>query len=99
MGGSSVTNIIGAKQSADVVEKATWIIITIVFVLVIFSSYVTSPGSDEISPGLEGGGVAPQQEQVSPTQTPEAGENSTTIPLGGGEDTPDPAAEDANGED
>jgi len=92
MGGSSVTNIIGAKQSADVVEKATWIIISIVFVLVIFSSYVTSPGTDEVNPGLEGGAVQ-QQEQLTPG--PEAGENTTTIPLDGGAETPEASPEDS----
>lgn len=89
MGGSSVTNIMGAKQSADVVEKATWTLITIVFVLVIFSSFMTSPGNGDINPGLEGGGNGgtQQQEQVSPTEEGQGqgSENIEMMPPEGGE--------------
>jgi len=68
MGGSSVTNIIGAKQSADVVEKATWIIIGVIFALVVFSSYVTSPGDGVIDSGLDATQVqsAPDPSSTTP---------------------------------
>ncbi|MBI1182809.1 preprotein translocase subunit SecG [bacterium] len=58
-GGSSVTNIIGAKQSVDVIEKATWILGGAVLVLVVLSSYVTAPKQDPYGPGITPDGGAP----------------------------------------
>ncbi len=72
-GGSSVTNIIGAKQSVDVIEKATWILGGAVVVLVVLSSFITKPTEKQIGPGLEGGTVIPAE---APVETPDATEES-----------------------
>jgi preprotein translocase subunit SecG len=61
-GGSSVTNIIGAKQSVDVIEKATWILGIAVVVLVVLSSFITKPKQTEVGPGLEGGVTVPAED-------------------------------------
>ncbi|MFY0674866.1 MAG: preprotein translocase subunit SecG [Bacteroidia bacterium] len=61
-GGSSVTNIIGAKQSVDVIEKATWVLGIAVVVLVVLSSFITKPQQGEVGPGLEGGTNLPIDE-------------------------------------
>jgi preprotein translocase subunit SecG len=87
-GGSSVTNIIGAKQSVDVIEKATWVLGIAVVVLVILSSFITKPQQAEVGPGLDGGGgfgegsaieqPAPGAEEIPEGAVPFNGESDST---------------------
>lgn len=72
-GGSSVTNIIGAKQSVDVIEKATWILGIAVFVLVVLSSAVTAPKESDLGPGIinEESGSTEILEETQPENTEE----------------------------
>lgn len=87
-GGSSVTNIIGAKQSVDVVEKATWYIGIAILVLIILSSAVTAPREAEFGPGIEGG-VGEQTQTLAPdadkSADPEFKEPTTEENTGDGE--------------
>lgn len=84
-GGSSVTNIIGAKQSVDVVEKATWYIGIAILVLIILSSAVTAPREAEFGPGIEGGIGEPTEQTETLNKAPKdaasadpnAGDNNT----------------------
>ena len=54
-GGSSVSNIIGAKHIVDVIENAPWIVGIAVFILFGLSAYVSSPSEGDVGPGIEGG--------------------------------------------
>ena len=80
-GGSSVTNIIGAKQSVDVIEKATWILGIAVVLLVVLSSFITKPKQAEVGPGLDGGGVTVPAEEPVLEENPGGG----TVPFNDGD--------------
>ncbi|MGB0431222.1 MAG: preprotein translocase subunit SecG [Bacteroidia bacterium] len=84
-GGSSVTNIIGAKQSVDVIEKATWVMGGAVVILVVLSSFITKPAESEIGPGIEGGTVI---EESAPDAAPD-----NSIPLNDNAGAADESAE------
>ena len=79
-GGSSVTNIIGAKQSVDVMEKATWIMGTIILVLVLVSSYLTTPKEQAIDSSL--------QDRAEETITPPTQSPQPVAPEGGNQVVP-----------
>lgn len=87
-GGSSVTNIIGAKQSVDVVEKATWYVGIAIIVLVVLSSYITAPREAEVGPGINADGSIPTQ-TIAPAQDDAAQDPPIDVPQGTDADNPD----------
>jgi len=72
--------IMGAKRSTDVVEKATWILAAVLIVLSLFSNFFIHPGDSEtnasesrIKENIENTTGTPQQQQQK-QQQPQQGQ-------------------------
>lgn len=78
-GGGSVTNIIGAKQSTDFVEKATWIIGSVIFGLILLTSFITT----DRGAGIDDSDLRDRADEEVVNPSPAAGQGGG-VPAGGG---------------
>lgn len=62
-GGSGASNIIGVKKTGDLLERLTWVFITLVFVVALSTNLITPSGTetDEILERVPNQSPAPAQ--------------------------------------
>ena len=64
--GGQTTQILGARQAPDVLEKATWVLGTLFIVLCILSNFTIDRGTEANSVIQQRGGAPVQQETAPP---------------------------------
>lgn len=71
------SQFMGVKQTTDVLEKGTWVMVVIIAVLSLFSSFFISRGNTE---SLKDPNIRPNSTQSAPANQPAAPANSVPLP-------------------
>lgn len=71
-GGSGASNMFGVKKTGDFLEKSTWVIISLIMILVLATNF-TTPGAQSSNEILDAAGAqAPQQAVPQQSDLPTA---------------------------
>lgn len=81
--GGQTTQILGARQAPDVLEKATWVLGSLFIVLCILSNFTIDRGAEANSVIQQRGG-APVQEEAAPPPAQQLPPPAQQLPDAGG---------------